>query len=210
MKVWYDTEFWEQGNQHPIVPISYGFVREDGQELYLIDEAAPLAEIANQHDWLRENVLPHLPVHVERRPAGDYYVVEWDEDHPDIDAVVSPGRIRHMIEGFLTSTPDLELWAWYSAYDHVVLAQTFGTMSEMPKGIPYYTNDLRQLIPGDVRVPVRKAETEHDALADALWARQVHEWWEAQKSSPGGQSVTGSNVGGSVTQIHGVKGDLSL
>lgn len=177
-RVWYDTEFWEQGNHAPIIPISYGFIREDGQELYLIDEAAPLAAIANGHDWLRDNVLPHLPVIVDKLPSGGYHC-EWDESHPDIDNVVSPGRLRHMVEAFLLSSPALELWAWYGAYDHVVLAQTFGTMSEMPKGIPYFTRDVRQEVPLDTRVPVQKGN-EHNALADAGWTRHVHLWWEAR------------------------------
>lgn len=181
-RVWYDTEFWEQGARQPIIPISYGFVREDGQELYLIDETAPLAAIANGHDWLRENVLPHLPVTVDKLPSGGW-AVEWDENHEDVDNVVSPGRLRNMVESFLLTAPDLELWAWYGAYDHVVLAQTFGTMSEMPKGIPYFTRDLRQEIPMDVRVPVQKG-SEHNALADAVWAQEVHDWWRTRWSLP--------------------------
>lgn len=208
-RVWYDTEFWEQGSGKPILPISYGFVREDGQELYLIDEAAPLAAIANDHDWLRENVLPHLPVIVDKLPSGGW-AVEWDESHPDIDNVVSPGRLRHMVEAFLLSAPDLELWGWYSAYDHVVLAQTFGTMSEMPQGIPYYTNDVRQCIPRSMRIPVQQAkETAHNALADALWTQDVHAWWLG-KVRDAEQSVAGSTIGGSVTQIHHAEGNITL
>lgn len=180
MRVWYDTEFWERGSDWPILPISYGFVREDGQELYLIPENLDLLNaVANRHVWLRDNVLPHLPVTVNHRPAGGYYVVEWDNDHPDIDAVVAPSRLPHMIRDFLTGTPDLELWGWFAAYDHVVLAQTFGTMAQMPEGIPWYTNDVKQVV-GRRRVPVQKSGTEHNALADARWTRLVHEWYEAE------------------------------
>lgn len=224
MRIWYDTEFWEQGNREPIIPISYGLVREDGQELYLIDQDAPLAEIANRHPWLRENVLPHLPVHVVQRASG-YHIVEWDEDHPDFDAVRSPSEIRMIMRRWLTSTPDLELWAWYGAYDHVVLAQTFGTMSEMPQGVPYWTNDVRQLVHRDARVPVQKS-TMHNALADAHWCREVHQWWDgllAGGACPacgrlhgtwcppyGGQSVRGSEVGGGVVQLRDIQGDVHL
>lgn len=224
MRVYYDTEFWERGNHQPILPISYGFVREDGQELYLIDESTPLVQIANEHDWLRANVLPHLPVFMEQRPDGKW-LVDWDEQHDDIDNVVSPGRLRHMVEAFL-KVDDLELWGWYSAYDHVVLAQTFGTMAEMPKGIPYFTRDVRQEIPMTTRVPVQKAGTEHNALADAFWTRDVHAWWLGQLNAGGcpvcgklhhpwcapfgGQVVRDSAIGGSVVQLGNVDGDVSL
>ena len=39
----------------------------------------------------------------------------------------------------------LELWAWYAAYDHVVLAQLWGAMPALPREIPRFTKDLRQL-----------------------------------------------------------------
>ena len=39
----------------------------------------------------------------------------------------------------------MELWAWYAAYDHVVLAQLWGPMPALPREIPRFTKDLRQL-----------------------------------------------------------------
>lgn len=181
MRVWYDTEFWEQGGGKPILPISYGFVREDGQELYLVNSEAPLTAAANQHVFLRDEVLPHLPGEVRKLASGGYEFI-WDkeDEHPDVENVHTMGTIRRMVESFLLSTPDLELWGWYSAYDHVVLAQTFGTMSEMPEGIPYWTNDLKQEV-RNRRVPTQKAGSEHNALADARWTRDVHLWWDEEK-----------------------------
>ncbi len=39
----------------------------------------------------------------------------------------------------------MELWAWYAAYDHVALAQLWGAMPALPREIPRYTKELRQL-----------------------------------------------------------------
>ena len=39
----------------------------------------------------------------------------------------------------------MELWAWYAAYDHVVLAQLWGAMPALPRAIPRFTKDLRQM-----------------------------------------------------------------
>lgn len=222
MKVWYDAEFWERGNGEPIVPISIGLVREDGEELYLVNADAPIHGIANEHPWLRDNVLPHLPVEVRESRSG--WSAYWDDTHTAADDVVSLTTLRRVVGDWLTSTPDLELWGWYSAYDHVVLAQLFGTMAEMPKGIPYYTNDVRQLVHRDARVPVQKGD-EHHALADARWTRDVHRWWLdliERGGCPscgrlhntwchpyGGRGAWGDTVEGDIAQVQDCAGDVS-
>lgn len=63
-----------------------------------------------------------------------------------------------------------ELWAYYSAYDHVALAQLYGPMISLPKFMPMWTHDLMQLaenLPKD-QWPEKPAD-EHNALADARW-----------------------------------------
>lgn len=40
--------------------------------------------------------------------------------------------------------PNIELYGYYSAYDHVVLSWLFGNMIDLPKGFPMYTIDLKQ------------------------------------------------------------------
>jgi hypothetical protein len=62
----------------------------------------------------------------------------------------------------------LELWAWYAAYDHVVLAQLWGRMPALPREIPRFSKDLRQLWDDRGRPPLPDAEAQrHDALIDA-------------------------------------------
>ena len=100
---------------------------------------------------MRRNVLDKLPSPADRA---------WR----------SRERIRDDLYEFLLEPirdrPDeqIELWAWYAAYDHVVLAQLWGAMPALPREIPRFTKDLRQLwddvgrppLPRDGR-PARRA-----------------------------------------------------
>lgn len=69
---------------------------------------------------------------------------------------------------------DLQLWAYFGAYDHVALCQLWGRMIDLPAFVPMYTNDLMQTSRAygvdrlAERVP-RPAGDEHDALGDARW-----------------------------------------
>lgn len=42
--------------------------------------------------------------------------------------------------------PEIELYSYYSAYDHVALCWLFGKMIDLPKGFPMYTIDLKQTL----------------------------------------------------------------
>src|SRR5690606_36243012 len=73
----------------------------------------------------------------------------------------------------------VELWADYCAYDHVALAQLWGPMIHLPKGIPMYTNDIQTYarLAGVSHKDLPKATgDEHHALADApnVWDRYTH------------------------------------
>ena len=39
---------------------------------------------------------------------------------------------------------EVELWAWFAAYDHVALAQLWGDMPALPRELPRFTRELRQ------------------------------------------------------------------
>ena len=82
--------------------------------------------------------------------------------------------IANEVRDFILATPGRELWAWYAAYDHVVLCQLWGTMVQLPKGVPMWTNDLKQEAErlGNPRVPEQESG-EHDALADARHSRDI-------------------------------------
>jgi hypothetical protein len=74
------------------------------------------------------------------------------------------------VADFLLAGDLPELWAYYSAYDHVALAQLWGPMANLPKGIPMWTHDLMQPLeqmPEDFDMPTQ--ENQHNALDDARW-----------------------------------------
>lgn len=149
MRFFYDLEF---GVTAPEVSlISIGVVAEDGSEYYAVSsEFDPMAV----HPWVRDNVLPQLP------PAST-----WK----------SRSTIRGELLAFFGSDP--VLWAWYGAYDHVALCQLWGAMPELPRAIPRFTMDVRQLWEHLGRPALPQQESGlHDALADA---RHVKTKWEA-------------------------------
>lgn len=87
----------------------------------------------------------------------------------------SKTRVRYEITG---EKP--EIWAYYADYDWVAFCQLFGTMMDLPKGFPMYCRDLKQECDrlGNPRLPHQKGK-EHDALADAEWVAEGHEWLES-------------------------------
>ncbi|MFF1483109.1 hypothetical protein ACIGZH_01800 [Streptomyces sp. NPDC058319] len=173
-RIFYDTEFLEDGKT--IELISIGMVTEDGRELYAINEDIskdPTHERICKHQWLMENVIPHLPLCTGsskghgRLSAAPVYRGFFNLDM-DSNAVMPLRMIRNAVRDFILAVPDPQLWAWYGAYDHVALAQLFGPMIRLPKGIPMWTNDLRQECErlGNPHLP-KQPGGEHNALADA-------------------------------------------
>jgi hypothetical protein len=148
MRIWFDTEFYEDG--HTITLISIGMVREDGATLYGETDLAP--EIASQSEWLRENVKPRLH---------------------GLAAQKTRYQLRKEIVAFAGEKP--EFWAYFASYDWVALCQLFGTMMDLPDGWPMFVRDVQQWRSelGNPDMPAQ--ENEHDALADALWTKAA---WE--------------------------------
>lgn len=196
MRYWYDTEFLERGPGHAIVPISIGVVAEDGRRLYLISGETPLEDVYD-HPWLRENVLKWLPVTVhtdEERLGGGGPLVEWNEDSTVYhESVASLVDIRYRLEEFFLEgfTPDdhhIEIWGDFPSYDHVVLAQFWGTMVDLPSWMPQRTHCVQQLIDdwgfreewrelgASLEAMLGPGEHAHIALADAGWTREVWAW----------------------------------
>ena len=171
MKIYYDTEFIEDGRTIDL--ISIGMVAEDGREYYAVNYDPAVILAAVRHPWLRANVISSLPV---QRSSIHPDCWEWDLDHPDWPAVKTPGRIANEVRDFILAKPDPQLWADYCAYDHVVLCQLWGSMINLPEGIPMWTHDLRQEIErhGSLQMPEQKSD-EHNALADARHVRVMAE-----------------------------------
>jgi len=148
-RYFYDCEFIEDGTVVDLVSI--GVVDEFGREFYAVstefDETRAIP-------WVRRNVLDKLP-------------------SPSDKAWRSREQIRDDLFAFLMEPirgrdgEQMELWAWYAAYDHVALAQLWGAMPALPRAIPRFTKDLRQLWDDKGRPPLPTASGRHDALVDA-------------------------------------------
>lgn len=156
MKIWFDTEFIENGRTIDL--ISIGMVREDGATLYYenLDCCWHAAS-----DWVRNNVFPYLDV----------------QKH---------GATRRTMASIIRdfAGPSPEFIAYYADYDWVVLCQLYGTMMDLPDGWPKFCIDLQQerVMRGVTQLP-EQTTTEHHALADALWTRQAWEHVMAQPRS---------------------------
>ena len=149
-RYFYDCEFIEDGRLVDLVSI--GVVDEHGREFYAVSTEFDGARAV---PWVRRHVLDKLP-------------------SPADPAWRSRSRIRDDLYAFLVaplrdgSATELELWAWYAAYDHVALAQLWGAMPALPREIPRFTKDLRQRWDdvGRPDLPASAADR-HDALVDA-------------------------------------------
>ncbi|MEV2279205.1 hypothetical protein AB0I72_26870 [Nocardiopsis sp. NPDC049922] len=167
MRIFYDTEFREDGGSLEI--LSIGMVRDDGQEYYAVNADADWIR-ACEHPWLREHVLPHLPL-ADTKVVGNGIVCQID--HSDV-SVKPKRRIAREVRDFVVSTPDPSLWAWYASFDHVALTWLYGPMSDLPEGIPMRTNDIKQEAErlGDPPLPEQGSDLHH-ALADARHNRVI-------------------------------------
>lgn len=165
MKYFLDTEFNEDGRTIDL--ISIGIVCDDGREFYAVNQEAELHRV---NDWVRANVLPHLPKY------GDPAWMTRAQINAGIRNFVGPHA-----KG-VTSGP--EFWAYYADYDWVALCQLFGAMVKLPDYFPKYCNDLKQLAvsKGVAELP-QMTTGEHDALNDARWNRDMYAYLTEDRSS---------------------------
>ena len=188
MRIYIDCEFVEDGRTIDLISIA--LVAEDGREYYAIGDDAWTTQRTVEHPWLAANVIPSLPLEMYEQAGGmrvattrEGRLVEfasrwdWDKDHPDFGCVKPRDQIALDVLKFIRATPDPQLYGWYSAYDHVVLAQLFGRMTDLPDGVPMYTGDLKQecVRLGNPHVPQQESG-QHNALADARHNRVIAEF----------------------------------
>jgi len=157
MRFWYDTEFIDNG--HYIDLISIGMVAENGAEYYAVSNNFSLS---NCNNWVVENVLPHL---------AHEGVIPWKQ------AAVIALELKEFVTKHHGNDGRAEFWGYYSAYDHVAIAQLFGPMVNLPENFPMFTMDVKQLCMslGDPRLPKQEG-TEHNALEDARWNKVAWEF----------------------------------
>lgn len=150
MKIWFDTEFIEDGRTIDL--ISIGMVREDSSILYAENAECDLSRAS---PWVTANVVPHL--------TGQR---------------LSRAEIAQRVKDFAGESP--EFWSYFADYDWVALCQLYGTMMDLPSGWPMFCLDVKQwaVMLGDPMLPAQTS-TEHHALADAQWTREAWEFLRA-------------------------------
>ncbi len=150
MNIYLDTEFIDDGNTCSLV--SMALVKENGENYYAVSSEF---EAAKASSWVRENVLAQLePAHTHKPLA----------------------LIRQeMIEFIGYQIP--QIWAYFATFDWLMLLRMYGGVEKLPYNFPVYCHELRQEI-DRLKIPEEKFPSKtkaHHALADALWARQLHQ-----------------------------------
>lgn len=144
MRIWFDTEFIEDGKTIDLMSI--GMVREDGKTFY----AEPAeCDLSRAGEWVKANVIPHLSGNKTPRAQIAREIVEFAGSRP-------------------------EFWAYYGSYDWVALCQLYGTMMDIPKGWPMFVMDVKHecMVAGNPRLPPSAGKA-HNALDDALWTQDM-------------------------------------
>lgn len=146
MRIFFDFEFIENGAEHPIIPISIGIVKGNGEGFYAeFDDV----DWTKANDWVLANVKPHLTGNTKSKKQIAEEIVEFVGDKP-------------------------EFWAYFASYDWVILCQLYGKMIDLPIGWPMHCLDIKQemhrlgLKKEDLDIKGRWY-TEHNALSDAQW-----------------------------------------
>ena len=155
MRWFLDTEFNEDGET--IELISIALVSEKLEMYYAVSADFNESHIRRTNPWVAQNVLPQL---------------EGEERIPR-------AQIRDDIKDLVLFRDKPEFWGYFADYDWVVFCQLFGKMIDLPRGMPMYCNDLKQLMR---ERGIRKEDLpsqdgqEHNALADARWVRKAWLW----------------------------------
>ena len=214
-KIYYDTEFLEDGSTIDLISIGavsiktaapnpYGGIDFEFEEYYAINSDAAWNRIL-VHPFLSEHVVPHLPmgkipneiggnrtwVDLTSRMVRPKWLIRNEMQHfllgdpEDWEQVEDPDNPGAMIG----VPPNISLVADYCAYDHVALAQLWGTMMDLPDGVPMWTNDFQQVLKvngitsaeleeqiGGAEVDLTSFGPDHHALADAKRVA-VMDWW---------------------------------
>lgn len=163
VKYFLDCEFMEDGKTIDL--LSLALVREDGRDLYLVNNEA---DHAKANPWVRENVLPQLLDHMAN-PV-----------EPGVRVECRHHSMKDYIFKFIGDTKPV-FWGYYAAYDWVAFCQLFGAMVDLLKGYPMFCRDIIQECKrlGNPKLP-EQGKGEHHALLDARWNKQAYEFLKLQ------------------------------
>lgn len=165
-KIWFDVEFNEystklrNGTTIPVLdPISIGLVDEDDRTYSAVFKEFN-KKAAKENRFLRDNVLSKLP------PEKT-----WKSRH----------EIREDILNFI-GAEDTQFRYWYAPQDAIILQNIFAPkFLQMPRNIQGFPYNLAQRFNdlGANRGIVPMKQNEHEALADAIWAKELDKAMDA-------------------------------
>jgi len=170
MNYYFDTEFMEDGKT--IELLSIGIVAEDGRELYLENSEA---DHSKANAFVKAEVLPYL---------------ERSEEVLRTKKQIAKAVRKFCLDDLnnLQRQAQHQFWAYYCAYDWVVMCQLFGNMTDLPEGFPMWCHDLMQtgvevrkvthekncwIAGGDVKFRI-PGFNKHHALHDARWCKLAY------------------------------------
>jgi len=192
-RLYLDTEFLAKG--YTLELVSIAVVPEEPDLVPFYAESFDFAWSPDDHAqrdranlrWLEDNVRPALwstTDHDERR---------WRSQRAQVRGGWMTNRaiaasLYEYVESVRRGVDDrrpVEFWTYYGAYDWVLLSFLYGGMLSMPKSWPMQDRDLREVLADMCGIPTPEAMgyTEHHALDDARWNRDVHRWAETKHPS---------------------------
>lgn len=125
----------------------------------------------------------------------NFYCTE--ESYTDAKQRLERGKSVKLTEHFTGKSSPVNLYGYYSAYDHVAFCWLFGKMIDLPSGFPMYTIDLQQekdriiqraynrakndferkiILDMESMKDYPKQTNEHSAIHDARFNKQLHEF----------------------------------
>ena len=205
MKFFLDQEFIEGfrkplfgRKRHFIDLISIGLVAGNGKQYSALSSDF---DYDKANSWVRDNVLQPLYIETvnEDMRSGEFgsHFIPIHQFHQIYGK--SRELIAEEIKEFVAMNNDGHppvFYGYYSDYDWVLFCSLFGTMMDLPKGFPMYCRDLKNMldqraerimevtelsyeralerIQRHVAYPV--CAKEHDALADAQFAKDLYDF----------------------------------
>ena len=165
-RIFYDLQF-DQATTSGIIPISIGMVDQKNNQLYLVNKSY---DWERSTSWLKQNVQPYV------KDVSDYQKCTLEQMRDKVLQFIDPSPHR-----------EIKLYGYYSAYDHVALCKLFGTMEDLPEGIPWYTNDLQQSLDyykdSIQNLGLQQSAQPHCALSDAKFNLQLFKALKEKYSS---------------------------
>lgn len=201
MKYFLDTEFIEGFHKplfgkrrHFIDLISIGIVCDDGWSYNAISSEW---EYKDADKWVQDNVIN--PLYVSSVHGDERNRVRADNFHRNgygipNELVTLDLRARFEYDVQYSDSP-IEIYGYFADYDWVLFCSLFGRMINLPKGMPMYCRDLKQMADEKIgaseirsigyekaverlkqKTGYPKQSNEHNALSDAKWNLQLYKW----------------------------------